>query len=272
MAPKKKAAAKKEESSSDSDSSSDSSSSEEQAKRKPKSKSKAKAKAEVKDSTEDAAEEKASKEPAEDGADQAEETKKAFEPPPRVFNFVFKPHTDYPDITAAEVVEYCPIDGLPPDFCQYGPSWEKSKPWCMEHYPHYYPELCSDSLDDARKKAEEAADKAKVKELPGGKKKREASPGVAIKKLTRGGRKCVTSVAGLETFGVKLEDAAKKFKKKFSCGASVVKGENGQPDTVDVQGDFEEEIVDLIVEDFKIPGEKVVYLEGGTKKKGKSGR
>merc|ERR1712137_1426475 len=124
----------------------------------------------------------------------------------------------------------------------------------------------------AEKEAEQAAEKAKVKELPGGKKKREASPAVQIKKLSRGGRKCVTSVMGLEGFGAKNEAAAKKFKKKFSCGASVVKGDNGQPDTVDVQGDFEEEVVDLIVDEFKLPRAKVVFLEGGTKKKGKSGR
>merc|ERR1719221_339696 len=24
-----------------------------------------------------------------------------------------------------EEMFYCPICGLPPDFCQYGPSWEK---------------------------------------------------------------------------------------------------------------------------------------------------
>ena len=36
-------------------------------------------------------------------------------------------------------------------------------------------------------------------------------------------------------FGVKLDAVAKLFKKKFACGSSVVKGENGAPDTVDVQ-------------------------------------
>merc|ERR1711879_353716 len=120
--------------------------------------------------------------------------------------------------------------------------------------------------------AQEAAERGKEKLLPGGKKKRESSPHVKIKKLTRSGRKCVTSVAGLEGFDVKLDNAAKLFKKKFSCGASVVKGDAGQPDTVDVQGDFEDEVVDLIVDEFKLPRAKVVLLEGGTKKKGKSGR
>merc|ERR1719229_1416694 len=113
-----------------------------------------------------------------------------------------------------------------------------SKPWCMENAPHYYPELSGVSLDAAKKSAEAAQEKGKEKLLPGGKKKREASPHITIKKLSRGGRKCVTSVTGLESFGVKLEPMAKLFKKKFSCGASVVKGDAGQPDTVDIQGNF----------------------------------
>merc|ERR1719221_291423 len=36
-----------------------------------------------------------------------------------------------------EEMFYCPICGLPPDFCQYGPSWEKCKPYVMEHFPQW---------------------------------------------------------------------------------------------------------------------------------------
>merc|ERR1712007_275014 len=122
----------------------------------------------------------------------------------------------------------------------------------------------------AKKKAEEASEKSKEKLLPGGKKKREASPSVTIKKLSRGGRRCVTSVAGLDGFGVKLEGVAKLFKKKFACGVSVVKGENGAPDTVDIQGDFEDEVVDIIRGEYKdVPADKITSVDGGTKKKKK---
>lgn len=198
------------------------------------------------------------------------EEKAAPEPPPKP---VFRPHDSYPPISGPETVKYCPIDGLPGDFCQYGPSWEKSKPWCMENCPEYYPELCGVSLDDAKKGADAAAEKAKVKELPGGKKKRDKSPEIQIKKLSRGGRKCVTSIVGLDGFGVKLDAAAKLFKKKFSCGCAVVAGDPGHPETVDIQGDFEEEVVDLIVKEFPdVPRKKILFVEGGTKKKGKSTR
>jgi len=265
MAPKKKTAAKKEaddsESDSGSDSSSSSSSSAEAAPKKSSSKKKAAPKAKENSSDKAVTEDKDSEDKP------AEEKSLVFQPPARL---EFKPHTSYGEITkAAEEMVYCPTCGLPPDFCQYGPSWEKCKPWCMENFPQYYPALAGTSLDDAKKKAEELQEKGKVKELPGGKKKRDASPSVTIKKLTRSGKKCVTSISGLEGFEVNLEKAAKILKKKFACGCSVVKGDNGQPDSVDVQGDCEEELVDLLVAEYKIPEEKITMLEGGTKKKGK---
>merc|ERR1712118_304916 len=137
-------------------------------------------------------------------------------------------------------VVYCPIDGLPPDFCQYGPSWELSKPWCMQNFPHYYPDLVGASLEDAQKAADLAAEKIKDKPAPG-KIKKKVEQQVSVKKLSRGGRKCVTHVTGLDSFGLKLDQVAKVFKKKFACGCSVVDGDPGFPDHIEIQGDFEEE-------------------------------
>jgi len=193
----------------------------------------------------------------------------APKPPPGPLVVPFVAHDSEPINESPVSVTYCPNCGLPPDFCQFGPSWDKCKPWCLENFPEYYPELSGLNLDDAKKAADEATEKGKVKEKPGGKKVREASPRVTIKKFTRGGRKCVTSIAGLSGFGVKLDDAAKTMKKKFACGCSVVSGEAGAPDSVDVQGDCEEEIVDFVVSKYNIPEDKINFLEGGTKKKGK---
>lgn len=198
--------------------------------------------------------------------------KAATEEPKKPVVIEFKPHDSYPPMEGMVEIMYCPICGLPPDFCQYGPCWEKCKPWCMEHCPQYYPELSGVSLEDAKKTAQEATERGKEKLLPGGKKKRESSPRIRIKKLTRSGRKCVTSVTGLEGFDVKLDDVAKRFKKKFSCGCSVVKGENGVPDSVDIQGDFEEEAAELIVAEFKLPQGKIIVLPDEVKKKGKSAK
>jgi len=269
--PAKKKPTKKEESSSDSSSDSDSSSSAEaRPKKAAGKKATAKAKPEAAAEKAEKPTEVASEEKEVKGDDKAtekeEEKKQVFEPPPRP---VFKAHDADGDIKSAQEIRYCPTCGLPPDFCIHGPSWAKCKPWCMEHYPQYYPDLEGGSLDDAKKKAAEAASKGKVKELPGGKKKREASPSIQIKKLSRGGRKCVTSVSGLELFNVKLDDAAKKFKKKFSCGCAVVKDASGGGDTVDIQGDFEEEVIEICEAEFKIPRTKIEKLEDGVKRGGK---
>lgn len=206
-------------------------------------------------------------------AEKGDETKDAAEPPKPLEKPVvpFRPHTDYPPITGPiEMDKYCPFDGLPPDYCIHGPCWEKSKPWCLENYPQYYPEFSGVSLEDAKKDAQEATEKGKIKELPGGKKKRELSPRITVKKLTRGGRKCVTVVTGLDTFQVELDKAAKIFKKRFACGASVVKGQAPAQDEVEIQGDFEEELVDVIADNFKqIPEDKIHFEAGGTKKGGK---
>jgi len=278
MPAKKKPVKKEEEESSSCSSSSDSDSSSSGEAPAPKKKVTSKAKAkdtkteEVFGEKEDKAEGAAEKKDDAAADKPAEEEKKVFEPPPRA---VFRPHTDAGQIKgpADPELEYCPTCGLPPDFCVFGPSWKQCQPWCLENYPQYYPNLLGKSIDDAKKTAAEVEAKGKVKELPGGKIKRSASPSIQIKKMSRGGRKCVTSVAGLELFSVKLDEAAKKFKNKFACGAAVVKGDNGLPDTVDIQGDFYEELSELITKDFKVPTAKISFEDGGTKKKGKpSGR
>lgn len=219
-----------------------------------------------------AREEKAEDEDDNAKSEEEEKAEKEPEKPPEKPFVPFKPHTEYPDITGPIAMDlYCPHCGLPPDYCIWGPSWEKCKPWCLENYPQYYPEFSGVSLEDAKKTAEEATEKGKVKELPGGKKKREQSPRIQVKKLTRGGRKCVTTVSGLDTFQVDMDKAAKIFKKRFACGASVVKGQPGQGgDEVEIQGDFEEELIDVLTDNFKqIPEDKIFFVEGGTKKAGK---
>lgn len=80
----------------------------------------------------------------------------------------------------------------------------------------------------AQKKSDEAI---KVKEMPGGKKVKEKEPKLTITVVKRQGRKKTTTVVGLEHYGVQLEDAAKKFKKKFACGSAVSRGNPGKPRT-----------------------------------------
>lgn len=57
---------------------------------------------------------------------------------------------------------------------------------------------------------------------------------VVLERNTRNKKKCITTIAGLDAFGVKLAEASKLFGKKFASGASVVKNAEGK-EHIDVQ-------------------------------------
>uniref|UniRef100_M1DRV8 Translation machinery-associated protein 22 n=1 Tax=Solanum tuberosum TaxID=4113 RepID=M1DRV8_SOLTU len=84
-----------------------------------------------------------------------------------------------------------------------------------------------------------------VKHLPGGKIKKKDKQEIIIEKVTRNKRKSITTIKGLELFGVKLSDASKKLGKKFATGASLVKGPT-EKEQIDVQGDIGYDIVEFI--------------------------
>eukprot|EP00742_Colponemidia_sp_Colp-10_P002688 GILJ01002872.1.p1 GENE.GILJ01002872.1~~GILJ01002872.1.p1 ORF type:complete len:191 (-),score=33.90 GILJ01002872.1:180-707(-) len=143
-------------------------------------------------------------------------------------------------------VVYCEVCSLPTEYCEYGPT----------------PQAC---LAKAVGGVDiDAPPQEEVKILPGGKKKVviKETPKVIIKKTQRNKRKFVTSIIGLESFNIKLQDAAKAFGKKFACGSSVVRGQAGVPDEIDVQGDVEYDIVDFITEKWpQIEEDMIEFVE-----------
>lgn len=117
------------------------------------------------------------------------------------------------------VVAYDPITGVPAEFNEYLP------PDCYEF-----------KLLKASEEGPEAMEKLTLrdddgneieKQLPGGKVKTKKKQELLVETSSRGKKKCVTSVTGLEGFGVRLSDAAKVFGKKFASGASVTKLPSG---------------------------------------------
>ena len=66
------------------------------------------------------------------------------------------------------------------------------------------------------------------------KKKKSNQPEVVLERNTRNKKKCITTISGLDAFGVKLGEASKLFGKKFASGASVVKNAEGK-EHIDVQ-------------------------------------
>ncbi|KAM5547374.1 hypothetical protein ABKV19_001724 [Rosa sericea] len=184
-------------------------------------------------------------------------------------------------------VLYCAVCSLPAEYCEFGPDFEKCKPWLVQNAPELYPDLVRDAT---AKEADRVADqlnatgisfgsgdgatassgmiippKEEVKRLPGGKVKKKEKLEVIIEKVTRNKRKCITTVKGLELFGVKLSDASKKLGKKFATGASVVKGPT-EKDQIDVQGDIFYDIVEFITDTWPdVPESAIFFIEDGRK-------
>ncbi|CAN4096476.1 unnamed protein product [Withania somnifera] len=178
-----------------------------------------------------------------------------------------------------EHVLYCGICGLPAEYCEFGSGseFEKCKPWLIQNAPHLYPDLVNDlNLEDADKVSDQlqstsisegssTSKKEEVKRLPGGKIKKKDKQEIIIEKVTRNRRKSITTIKGLEIFGVKLSDASKKLGKKFATGASVVKGPT-EKEQIDVQGDISYDIVDFITETWPdVPESAIFFIEDGKK-------
>ncbi|KAE9448781.1 hypothetical protein C3L33_19321, partial [Rhododendron williamsianum] len=86
-------------------------------------------------------------------------------------------------------VLYCGVCGLPAEYCEFGPDFEKCKPWLIHNAPDVYPDLLKEAN---AKDADKVSDQLQSTSISAG--------------------------------GVKLSDASKKLGKKFATGASVVKG------------------------------------------------
>ena len=64
--------------------------------------------------------------------------------------------------------------------------------------------------------------------------KKKSKPEVIIDRNTRNKKKCVTTVFGLDSFGIKLPEAAKLFAKKYAGGTAVTKTPS-EKEQIDVQ-------------------------------------
>jgi translation initiation factor 1 (eIF-1/SUI1) len=123
------------------------------------------------------------------------------------------------EVPAPVIVEYDPVTGVPSEFNEYlPPDSAEFKKWkAAQEGPEA---LAALTLKD--KEGNEIE-----KQLPGGKVKKKQKAQIVLESHTRNKKKCVTTVTGLDSFGVKLADASKIFGKKFACGASVVKDATG---------------------------------------------
>lgn len=115
-------------------------------------------------------------------------------------------------------------------------------------------------------KLEEAQEKdGKKGSSSSSKKKKKKEPMIVLERNTRNKRKCITTISGLDMFGVKLNEAAKIFGKKFASGASVTKNAENK-EQIDCQGDFLDQAVDLILKQYKEVSKKDIYKLESKKK------
>ncbi|KAK9829014.1 hypothetical protein WJX72_003411 [[Myrmecia] bisecta] len=136
-------------------------------------------------------------------------------------------------------VTYDPITGVPSEFNEFLPKdCDEYKKWKAAEGGDLDAKLAEVKLDKNGKEIE--------KQLPGGKKKLKAKPEIVLERAVRNKKKAITTILGLDTFGVKLSDASKIFGKKFASGAAITKSPM-EKDQIDVQGDFLDKAAELIV-------------------------
>lgn len=170
-----------------------------------------------------------------------------------------------PDAKYPLKVLYCGVCSLPAEYCEYMPEPAKCKQWLEKNFPDVFAKL---TLGTAPKQESRGGggggdggggrgggegppageEEEKKKQKRGGRgqikqKKKTVPQKVTIAKIPRAKKKYVTRVCGLATFDIELKEAQRFFAQKFSCGASVT-----AEDEIIIQGDFTDDIIDVIQE------------------------
>ncbi|KAF8916704.1 translation initiation factor SUI1 [Mucidula mucida] len=179
-------------------------------------------------------------------------------------------------------VLYCSVCTYPPEYCEFGERITRCKEWLEEEHSDLYAKYYSDealeakvktlSLEAQKKIEKDTAKKeAKAEAKADAALKKKMASQVIIKRIERNKRKHITSIHGLEAFGIDLKKVAKQFASKFATGASVTKNAQGQDEIV-VQGDVSDEVLEMIEEEVGllkgIPADNVEIVEEKKKKGG----
>ena len=135
-------------------------------------------------------------------------------------------------------VLYCGACTNPPEYCAWtgakvGVVDDACKAWLLANAPEMATKF-GYAGGEAAAGGEGEGEGAKAAGGGGGKKKKEGVKEVLVSSKQRQKKKFVCTVRGLETFGVKLPDACKVFKKKFSTGASVTETPD-QKEEIEIQ-------------------------------------
>ncbi|MCI4388103.1 hypothetical protein PGIGA_G00081560 [Pangasianodon gigas] len=160
-------------------------------------------------------------------------------------------------------VLYCGVCSLPTEYCEYMPEPAKCRQWLEKNFPDVFARLTMGNApkqetggggggggggagaaevppagEEEEKKKQKRGGRGQIKQ-----KKKTVPQKVTIAKIPRAKKKYVTRVCGLGTFDIDLKEAQRFFAQKFSCGASVT-----AEDEIIIQGDFTDDIIDVIQE------------------------
>lgn len=158
---------------------------------------------------------------------------------------------------APVIVELDPITGVPAEYNEFLPQdsaeykrWKaaQAEGAAQEGIEKLAVKEGEAGAEGAAAATAAAAPDAAPKPGKGGKSKSKAKA-IVIETKERQKNKSVTSVSGMEGFGIKLSEAAKIFGKKFACGASVIKTPS-QTEQIEMQGDYLQQIPDLIIKNY----------------------
>ncbi|KAI9620986.1 hypothetical protein KEM48_007915 [Puccinia striiformis f. sp. tritici PST-130] len=162
-----------------------------------------------------------------------------------------QPATDEAHLKPIKTIRltYCQICSFPPEYCEYGTSISKCKKWLSDHDKIQYEKIYG----------------ATTKSIEN-----------MIRTVERTKRKRITTIHGLDLFGVDLKKLAKLFASKFATGSSVTKNNQGEDEIV-IQGDVSDDVLDLfdsttgkfaeLIGNGKIPDDNIVFVDDTKKKK-----
>ncbi|XP_056322468.1 density-regulated protein [Danio aesculapii] len=128
------------------------------------------------------------------------------------------------------------------------PEPAKCKQWLEKNFPDVFAKLTLGTAPKQESKGGGGGEDGGGGRGRGGRgqikqKKKTVPQKVTIAKIPRAKKKYVTRVCGLATFDIELKEAQRFFAQKFSCGASVT-----AEDEIIIQGDFTDDIIDVIQE------------------------
>ncbi|KAJ8395632.1 hypothetical protein AAFF_G00031130 [Aldrovandia affinis] len=163
-----------------------------------------------------------------------------------------KLRTDVSDIKYPLKVLYCGVCSLPTEYCEYMPEPTKCRQWLEKNFPDVFAKMiigntqkqetgdgeAGPAVEEEEKKKQKRGGRGQIKQ-----KKKTVPQKITIAKIPRAKKKYVTRVCGMATFDIDLKEAQRFFAQKFSCGASVT-----AEDEIIIQGDFTDDIIDVIQE------------------------